>query len=535
MTSSRFRRIFLLGLLTAQLFAAAKPKAASPPTPDPATTVPPQVYGLDDVPSTIIQALPNLLKKGDMEPRLIWYKTEKAKTSATAAVILVPMACKDEPDDWKSVERRFWNGRKNYDSKYGMDKGTLDPDFAMACGKTPMGDKVKFLTPSLPSQNKNPLKAGDGIIAAIYDRDSLIKSANPDYIGFSVQSVNANPLNPAPLRQTQPAANPEIPSKETPPTRHFYYLVWNGNPVVGDTTLTISVTLINPVASSPDRVQLGNGDTGRPNPVGVPGPASGPGTPSPVSPPVPPNPGSVTSTAPVDPPHASPQGADSVAAQAVAAAQQAAAAAQQAAAAAQQIAVAAAAQVSQPPTPQTQSLVSSMMPQSHNPSYYNVAYGFIASSLRSPSWSRLESAPGVSCPAGTPQPCIPTPELYQTVQNPEAARTVAPVLFFTIYPKPLDAERKWRLMDLIPAPSVGLSLTSPSTDFFAGFSFEVRRGVQLVAGRHIGKVNELSPTIINDPTSSVAPVTIQRFHPGWFGGVTFNFNFLQSLFKAGGQ
>jgi hypothetical protein len=270
MTSSRFRRIFLLGLLTAQLFAAAKPKAASPPTPDPATTVPPQVYGLDDVPSTIIQALPNLLKKGDMEPRLIWYKTEKAKTSATAAVILVPMACKDEPDDWKSVERRFWNGRKNYDSKYGMDKGTLDPDFAMACGKTPMGDKVKFLTPSLPSQNKNPLKAGDGIIAAIYDRDSLIKSANPDYIGFSVQSVNANPLNPAPLRQTQPAANPEIPSKETPPTRHFYYLVWNGNPVVGDTTLTISVTLINPVASSPDRVQLGNGDTGRPNPVGVP-------------------------------------------------------------------------------------------------------------------------------------------------------------------------------------------------------------------------------------------------------------------------
>jgi hypothetical protein len=88
-------------------------------------------------------------------------------------------------------------------------------------------------------------------------------------------------------------------------------------------------------------------------------------------------------------------------------------------------------------------------------------------------------------------------------------------------------------MDLIPGISLGLSLSSPATDYFGGLSFEVLRGVQVVAGRHIGKVNELVQPAINDPTSSAAPQTIQRFHPAWFIGVTFNFTFIQTLFKGG--
>ena len=122
-----------------------------------------------------------------------------------------------------------------------------------------------------------------------------------------------------------------------------------------------------------------------------------------------------------------------------------------------------------------------------------------------------------------------------TVQNPRSARTVDPVALFTVYAwGPFDAEQKWHPKDLLPEPSFGFSLTSPSTDFFFGASSEIFRGVQLVAGRHIGKINELMPTAINDPTSSTAPLTVQRFHPGWYGGVTFNFSFITGLFTGKG-
>lgn len=184
-------------------------------------------------------------------------------------------------------------------------------------------------------------------------------------------------------------------------------------------------------------------------------------------------------------------------------------------------------------TEQTLTLLSTSYPQTHNPSYFNISSGIVFSTLRNPTWTRQETAPGLTCPTGAPQPCVASPALYQTVQNPNGARTIDPVLFLVIYVKPFDGERKWRPSDLIPAPSLGMSLTSPSTDFFFGVSSEVIRNVQIVAGRHIGKINELSPTGVNDPTSGTAPLTTQHFHPGWFVGATFNIsNFIQTLFSG---
>jgi hypothetical protein len=101
-----------------------------------------------------------------------------------------------------------------------------------------------------------------------------------------------------------------------------------------------------------------------------------------------------------------------------------------------------------------------------------------------------------------------------------------------IYLWRLDSERKWHPADMRPALNLGLSLSSPSTDLFFGLSSEVFfRGIQVTGGRHYGKVNELIPSGVNDPTSGSSPSTVTRYHPAWFIGVTFNINFIQTLFS----
>jgi hypothetical protein len=188
-----------------------------------------------------------------------------------------------------------------------------------------------------------------------------------------------------------------------------------------------------------------------------------------------------------------------------------------------------------PPTEQSASLLNASYPQTHAVSYFNISTGLVRSNLRNSSWTRQETAPAVTCSAQSPQPCLPSPELYQTVPNPAGSQPLFPVLFFSVYLPglPFDAERRWRPHDLIPAPSVGFSLSSPTTDFFFGGSIEVIRGVQLVGGAHMGQLNQLAPGGINDPTSSAAPATIQKFRWGGFYGVTFNISFIQSLFGGG--
>lgn len=185
------------------------------------------------------------------------------------------------------------------------------------------------------------------------------------------------------------------------------------------------------------------------------------------------------------------------------------------------------------PTEQSLALLNTTYPQVHSLSRFNIATGIVYSWLRSPSWTRQETSPAVTCPTGAPQPCIPSPALYQTVENPPSTHTIDPVLFFMVYLHRLDSERKWHFKDLIPAANIGLSLSSPATDFFLGGSTElVVRGLQVTGGVHIGKVAELAPSGVNDPTSSATPATIERFHKAAFVGVTFNINFIQTLFSA---
>jgi hypothetical protein len=170
----------------------------------------------------------------------------------------------------------------------------------------------------------------------------------------------------------------------------------------------------------------------------------------------------------------------------------------------------------------TINLVTTTYPQVHNLYRYNIATGVIASSLRNPSFNRVQSAPA----SGS------TPAQYTTLKD-NGDISAAPVLMFSAYLiKPMDAESHWRRDNLIPAASVGFSLSSPGDNFFFGGSSEIRRNVQLVYGYHLGKVNELSKTLVNDPTSSAAPTTTKRFHGGVFGGLTFNIDFIKGLFSG---
>jgi hypothetical protein len=163
---------------------------------------------------------------------------------------------------------------------------------------------------------------------------------------------------------------------------------------------------------------------------------------------------------------------------------------------------------------------------------FNISTGIIYSWLRNPAFTRQESSAAVTCPSGSTG-CTAEPEMYQTVMT-QGSRSVDPALFFTVYAfGKFDAERKWHLSDLKPEPSVGLSLSSPTADYFFGAQSEVWRGVQFVAGLHEGERNQLVPPLVNDPTSSTAPQTKLAFSRSGFIGITFNISFVQSLFGGG--
>jgi hypothetical protein len=170
-------------------------------------------------------------------------------------------------------------------------------------------------------------------------------------------------------------------------------------------------------------------------------------------------------------------------------------------------------------TEKTLTLLVASFPQVHTLYHYNIATGVVVSSVRDPSFARVQSS----------LPSPGNPAQFQTVQQ-SGDVYVAPVLFFTAYIKPMDAERDWHWGDMIPGPSIGFSLSAPTDNFFFGGSSEIRRNVQLVYGYHMGRVAQLAKTIVNDPTSSASPATVRRFKGGIFGGLTFNIDFIKNLF-----
>ena len=112
---------------------------------------------------------------------------------------------------------------------------------------------------------------------------------------------------------------------------------------------------------------------------------------------------------------------------------------------------------------------------------------------------------------------------------------VVPVLFFTSYLfHKIDPEAPFEKWDLVPQPSLGFSLTSPSGDFFFGGTSEFFvRNVQLVYGLHYGQTTHLVPNQVNDPASKDAQATQKVFNKGAFAGLTFNIDFIKGLFGGG--
>jgi hypothetical protein len=167
-------------------------------------------------------------------------------------------------------------------------------------------------------------------------------------------------------------------------------------------------------------------------------------------------------------------------------------------------------------------IYSGELPQVHSVYHYNIATGVVATFLRDPSFARVLT----SLKSGDANPAK-----YATEQQPGSDRAM-PVLMFSAYLKPLDAQVPWHSADLLPAPTIGFSLSSPASDFFFGVSHEIRRHVQLVYGYHLGKVTAMSKTQgLDDPTSDAAPVTTTRFKGNFFVGATFNIDFIKGLFK----
>lgn len=171
---------------------------------------------------------------------------------------------------------------------------------------------------------------------------------------------------------------------------------------------------------------------------------------------------------------------------------------------------------------QTFQALSLTLPQVHPRYFYNVSTGVAVSFLRNPTFTRVANPPS----GGT---------TTYTTQQTNGDLLVNPIIMFSAYILPIDAERTWSRRDFIPAPSVGFSLSSPATSFFFGGAIEVRRNVQLVGGVNLAKVTALLPSGYVDPTSSAAPATQQVFHTGGFVGLTFNINFITSLFSGGGS
>jgi hypothetical protein len=166
------------------------------------------------------------------------------------------------------------------------------------------------------------------------------------------------------------------------------------------------------------------------------------------------------------------------------------------------------------PSDQTVSLLNYTLPQVHALSYFNLATGVVVSSIKSPTFVNTNGST-----AASPN--------WTKVTN---GLTVDPILALSVYVKPLDAERPFQMSNLIPAPTIAFSLSSPTTNYYFGGSSEFFfRNIQLVYGVSLSRVPSLLPAA--QQMSATAPATRQVFAHGGFVGVSFNIlGFIQSLF-----
>jgi hypothetical protein len=174
---------------------------------------------------------------------------------------------------------------------------------------------------------------------------------------------------------------------------------------------------------------------------------------------------------------------------------------------------------------QTVNLLTLQLPQSHTLSYYNLAAGVVVSAVRKPTFA----VPGGLMGTNT------TDAQVKTSDN----LTIDPVLLLTLYPIPIDAEEP--CADLVclaqdaPGLNLGLSLASPTSSFYFGFTFELFRNTELVVGENLALVPAAPKSPIPISNTATTPVTRQTFATGLFGGLSFNVSgFIQGLISGGG-
>ena len=167
------------------------------------------------------------------------------------------------------------------------------------------------------------------------------------------------------------------------------------------------------------------------------------------------------------------------------------------------------------------SLLNQQLPQTHSWYYYNVSSGVVVSTIRSPTFG-FAAGSSSTTNSGTP---------IQTGSN----LIVDPVISLTRYVfAPFDAERKWQPKDLLPAPTLSFSLSSPTSNFYFGASSEFQRYLQINYGFALCKVPKLASGTFT-PASATTPATTQEFKKGAYIGISFNISgLIQGLTGGGG-
>jgi hypothetical protein len=177
-----------------------------------------------------------------------------------------------------------------------------------------------------------------------------------------------------------------------------------------------------------------------------------------------------------------------------------------------------------PSSDQVVNVLNLTYPQVQVLSRFNLTSGVVVSSLKPPSISSNSGTSATGCSNGAATCTVFTAS--------RGSRLIDPVLGVTVYAfRPLDAERPFKATDLIPAPTLNISLSSPTTNFHVGASSELlMRNLQLVYGVSIVQESRLGGTVtpINGQTTGL--FTTKKYNYGAFVGVTFNITgFIQSL------
>ena len=197
---------------------------------------------------------------------------------------------------------------------------------------------------------------------------------------------------------------------------------------------------------------------------------------------------------------------------------------------------------------QTVNVLNLTYPQVHVLSRFNLTSGVIVSSLKPPQVTSYSASYLTdSLCANLSGNCT----VYTSVKG---GHLIDPVLGVSVYAfKPLDAEAPFKWTDLLfPAPTLNISLSSPTTNFHIGMAHEFFvRNLQIGYGVSIVNETRLAGTIASEPetyvpagTSPVTPATYtvitgspqaslytaKRFNYGGYAGFTFNITgFIQSL------